>query len=114
MNRKKNQQPKLRIKKGDTVKILSGNYRGKKAKVLEVIPSKRKAYVEGINVVTKHIKPSAANPEGGIKKTEAPIHVSNLMLIDPSTGEPTRVGRKLVDGKLMRYSKKTGEIIKNG
>jgi large subunit ribosomal protein L24 len=65
-------------------------------------------------VVTKHIKPSAAKPEGGIEKTEASIHLSNLMVVDPSNGEATRIGRKLVDGKLVRYSKKTGEVIKNG
>ncbi|HHL51850.1 MAG TPA: 50S ribosomal protein L24 [Flammeovirgaceae bacterium] len=112
MERKKNKQPKLHIRKGDTVKVLSGNYRGKVAKVLEVLPKKRRAIVEGVNIVTKHIKPSAARPEGGIEKTEAPIHISNLMLVDPATGEPTRTGRKQVDGKWVRYSKKTGEVIK--
>jgi large subunit ribosomal protein L24 len=114
MERKKNKQQKLHIRKGDTVKILSGNSKGKVAKVLEVLPAKRKAFVEGINVVTKHIKPSAAKPEGGIEKTEAAVHISNLMVVDPSNGKPTRIGRKLVDGKLVRYSKKTGEVIKNG
>lgn len=114
MIRKKNKQPKLHIRKGDTVKVLSGNAKGKVAQVLEIIPAKRRAFVEGINVVTKHIKPSAAKPEGGIEKTEASIDISNLMVVDPATGEPTRVGRKEVDGKLQRYSKKTGEVIKNG
>jgi large subunit ribosomal protein L24 len=114
MERKKNKQPKLHIRKGDTVKVLSGNAKGKQAKVLEINPGKNKAIVEGVNVVTKHIKPSAAKPEGGIEKTEAYIHISNLMVVDPSNGEPTRIGRKLVDGKLERYSKKTGEVIKNG
>jgi large subunit ribosomal protein L24 len=114
MERKKNKQPKLHVRKGDTVKVLSGNAKGKIAKVLEVNPGKGKAIVEGVNIVTKHIKPSAANPEGGIEKTEALIHLSNLMVVDPSNGEPTRIGRKLVDGKLERYSKKTGEVIKNG
>lgn len=104
---------KLHIKKGDTVKILSGNEKGKTGMVLEVQISKNRAIVEGANVVTKHEKPSAGKPEGGIKKTEAGIHISNLMLIDPATGKPTRVGRKLNDkGKLQRFSKKTGEFIK--
>lgn len=108
-------QAKLHIKKGDTVKILAGNDRGKTGKVLDVIPAKRRAFVEGINMVTKHMKPSAANPNGGIEKMESAIHISNLMLVDPSTGEPTRVGRKLDEnGKLQRYSKKTGEFINNG
>lgn len=114
MERKKNKQPKLHVRKGDTVKVISGNAKGKVAKVLEVIPTKNRAIVEGVNVVTKHIKPSAAKPEGGIEKTEASIHLSNLMVVDPSNGEPTRVGRKEVDGKMVRVSKKTGEVIKNG
>ena len=106
---------KLHIRKGDTVKVIAGNSKGKTGVVLEVVPAKSKAVVEGINVVTKHVKPSATNPEGGIKKTEAAVHVSNLMLVDPATGEPTRTGRKLdSNGKLQRYSKKTGEIVKNG
>ena len=113
MNRKFNKQVKLHIKKNDTVKVISGNHKGKTGKVLEVIAIKNRAIVEGLNMITKHIKPSAANPEGGLEKTEAPIHVSNLMLVDPSTGEPTRIGRKRdEDGKLRRYSKKTGEFIK--
>lgn len=103
---------KLHIKKGDTVKVLSGNSKGKTGTVLEVFPSKYRAIVEGLNMVTKHTKPSAENPEGGIKKMEASINVSNLMLVDPATGEATRVGRKAdADGKLKRYSKKTGEVI---
>jgi len=114
MERKKNKQPKLHIRKGDSVQIISGNAKGKVAKVLEVFPQKNRAIVEGINVVTKHIKPSAAKPKGGIEKTEASIHISNLMVVDPANGKPTRIGRKLEDGKLVRYSKKTGEVIKNG
>lgn len=115
MDRKKNKQPKLHIRKGDTVKVLSGNSRGKTGVVLEVLPEKSRAFVEGVNVVTKHVKPSAAKPEGGIEKTEASIHVSNLMVVDPATGEATKTGRKLNDkNKLQRYSKKTGEFIKNG
>ena len=105
---------KLHIRRGDTVLVLSGNDRGKKGRVLEVYPGKHKAIVEGINMVTKHLKPSAANPNGGIEKQEAAVHISNLMVVDPSTGEATRVGRKLnQEGRLQRYSKKTGEFIKD-
>lgn len=115
MERKKNKQPKLHIRKGDTVKVIAGNSRGKTGVVLEVVSAKNRAFVEGVNVVTKHVKPSAQKPEGGIEKTEASIHVSNLMVVDPSSGEASRVGRKLNDdNKLQRYSKKTGEFIKNG
>ncbi len=114
MERKYNKQPKLHIRKGDTVKILAGDDKGKTGRVLEVLPEKRKAIVEGINIVTKHEKPSAGKPEGGIKRTEAPVHISNLMLIDPASGKPTRVGRKRNEkGKLQRYAKKTGEFIKS-
>ncbi|MEQ8244741.1 MULTISPECIES: 50S ribosomal protein L24 [Fulvivirga] len=106
---------KLHVRKGDTVKVIAGNSKGKTGVVLEVIPAKDRAVVEGVNVVTKHVKPSATNPEGGINKSEAAIHISNLMLVDPAKGEPTRTGRKLDEnGKLQRYSKKTGEIVKNG
>lgn len=118
MERKFNKQPKLKIRKGDTVKIMSGNYRStpdkvNSGKVLEVLLDKNRVIVEGINMVTKHQKPSAGKPEGGIKKTEASIHISNVMLVDPATGNATRVGRKVNEkGKLQRYSKKTGEFIK--
>jgi len=113
MERKNNKQPKLNIKKGDKVKVIAGNDKGKEGQVLEVLLDKRKVVVEGISVRTKHEKPSAGKPEGGLKKTEVAIHVSNVMLIDPASGKPTRVGRKLDDaGKLKRFSKKTGEIIK--
>jgi large subunit ribosomal protein L24 len=113
MERKNNKQPKLNIRKGDTVKVIAGNDKGKSGKVLEVLLDKNRAVVEGVRVVTKHQKPSAGKPEGGLKKSEAPIHVSNLMLIDPASGKPTRVGRKLDEkGKLQRYAKKTGELIK--
>ncbi|MCC5928446.1 MAG: 50S ribosomal protein L24 [Cyclobacteriaceae bacterium] len=105
---------KFHVRKGDTVKIISGNNKGKTGKVLEILKDKYKAIVEGANMVTKHTKPSAASPNGGIVKTEAPIHLSNLMLVDPASGEATRIGRKNnEDGKLQRYSKKTGEFIKN-
>ena len=113
MERKHNQQPKLHIRKGDTVKVLAGDDKGKQGKILEVNREKRRALVEGVNIMTKHTKPSAGKPEGGITKVESFIHISNLMLIDPASGNPTRVGRKLNDkGKLERFSKKTGEIIK--
>ena len=105
---------KFHIKKGDKVKVLSGNAKGKTGAVLEILPKKYRAFVEGLNMVTKHTKPSADSPEGGIKKMEASIHMGNLMLVDPATGEATRIGRKVQDGKLQRYSKKTGEVIKNG
>ena len=94
------------------VKILAGNYRSKTGKVLMVFPKKCRAIVEGVNMITKHIKPSAKTPQGRIEKKEAPIHISNLMLIDPATSEATRTGRKRdAKGKLQRYSKKTGKII---
>lgn len=112
MERKFNKQPKLHIKTGDTVKVISGDDKGKTGKILSVNLQKRRAIVEGLNMVTKHVKPTASNPQGGIEKKEASIHVSNLMLVDPKTGDATRIGRKLGEnGKLVRYSKKTGEVI---
>jgi large subunit ribosomal protein L24 len=103
---------KLHIKKGDTVIVNSGVNKGKEGKVLQVFPDKQRAIVEGINMVSKHTKPNADNPQGGIVKKEAPIHISNLNVKDPSTGKATRIGRKMVDGKLVRYAKKSGEEIK--
>ncbi|MDO9551973.1 50S ribosomal protein L24 [Rhodonellum sp.] len=112
MERKFNKQPKLHIKTGDTVKIIAGDDNGKTGQVQSVNLEKRKAIVEGINMVTKHVKPTATSPQGGIEKKEAAIHLSNLMLVDPKTGEATRTGRKPGEnGKLVRYSKKTGEVI---
>lgn len=112
MERKFNKQPKLHIRRDDVVKVLSGDDKGKTGKVLSVDLEKRRAIVEGLNMVTKHVKPTASNPQGGIQKKEAPIHISNLMLIDPKTGEATKTGRKRNEqGKLVRYSKKTGEVI---
>jgi large subunit ribosomal protein L24 len=106
---------KLHIKKGDTVQVLSGNYQKKQGTVLKVFPKTYRAIVEGVHIVSKHRKPTAKNPQGSIEKVEAPVHISNLMLIDPATSKPTRVGRKLNgEGKLQRYSKKTGEFINNG
>lgn len=104
---------KLHIKKGDTVVVLAGEDKGKTGRVLEVLVDKQRAIVEGINMITKHAKPSAKNPQGGIEKKEAPIHISNLNVADPKTGKATRIGRRLNDnGKLVRYSKKSGEEIK--
>jgi large subunit ribosomal protein L24 len=104
---------KYHIKKGDTVKVIAGDSKGQQGKVLEILFKTDKAIVEGVNLVSKHTKPNAAHPQGGILKKEAPVHVSNLMLVDPASGKPTRVGRKLnKNDKLVRYSKKSGEEIK--
>jgi large subunit ribosomal protein L24 len=106
-------QKKLHVKKGDTVIVISGNSRGSEGKVLEVVREKDRAIVEGVNMVSKHTKPNSKHPQGGIIKQEAAIHISNLMLKDPKTGKPTRVGRHLdKNGKLVRYAKKSGEEIK--
>ena len=104
---------KLHIKKGDTVYVNAGEDKGRTGKVLKVFVDKCRAIVEGLNMVSKSQKPSAKNPQGGIVKQEAPIHISNLNVVDPKTGKPTRIGRKLnADGKLVRYAKKSGEEIK--
>ena len=106
-------QKKLHIKKGDTVIVNTGNSKGQKGRVLEVITKTDRAIVEGVNMMKKHTKPNAESPQGGIIEKEAPVHISNLMLVDPKTGEPTRIGRRLDDnGKLVRFSKKSGEEIK--
>ena len=103
---------KLHIKKGDTVSVNAGENKGAKGKVLKVLVEKQRAIVEGINMVSKSQKPSAKNPQGGIVKQEAPIHISNLNVVDPKSGKPTRIGRKLnADGKRVRYAKKSGEEI---
>ncbi len=104
---------KLHIKKGDTVIVLSGEDKGKTGKVLKVLVEKQRALVEGVNIVTKSSKPSAKNPQGGFVKVEAPIHISNLSLIDPKSGKPTRIAIKINDdGKKVRIAKKSGEEIK--
>ena len=104
---------KLHIKKGETVYVNAGNDKGKTGRVLRVLVSKNRAVVEGLNMVSKSAKPSAKHPQGGIIKMEASIHVSNLNLLDPKSGKPTRVGRrKNEEGKTVRYSKKSGEEIK--
>ena len=104
---------KLHIKKGDTVYVNAGDDRGKTGKVLEVLIDKSRAIVEGINMVSKHTKPNAKSPQGGIIKQEAGVHISNLQVVDPVKGGPSRIGRRLNDkGKLVRYAKKSGEEIK--
>jgi large subunit ribosomal protein L24 len=106
-------QKKLNIKKGDSVMVITGESKGQKGRVLEVDRDKYRAIVEGVNLVSKHTKPNAKTPQGGIIKREAPVHISNLMLVDPTSGKPTRVGRRLNEKeKLVRYSKKSGEEIK--
>lgn len=113
MERKNNTQPKLNIRKGDTVKVIAGDAKGQQGKVLSVSVATKRVIVEGLNMVSKHTKPNATNTEGGIIKKEAPIHISNVMLIDPKSGKATRVGRKLnADGKLVRVAKNSGEVIK--
>ena len=102
---------KLKIKTGDTVRIIAGDHKGTEGKVTKVFIEKNKAIVEGANIVSKHEKPSAKNPQGGIVKKEAPIHVSNLSLIDPKSNEATRVGHEVRDGKKVRFSKKSNEVI---
>lgn len=100
----------FRIRKGDTVQIISGNYRGKKGRVLKVFPKKERAIVEGVNFIKRHTRPNQQNPQGGIIEKEAPIHVSNLRL--SLDNQPVKVGYKfLKDGKKVRYSKGTSELI---
>ena len=99
------------IKKNDKVKVIAGRDKGKEGTVEKVFPSKERVIVKGVNIVKKHQKPTNANPNGGIVEVEAPIHVSNVMLIDPSNNEPTRVGFKIEDGKKVRVSKKTGKTL---
>jgi len=105
---------KLKIKKNDIVVVLSGTSKGKEGKVIKVYPANNRAIVEGVNMISKHTKPNAANPQGGIIKQEASINISNLMLVDPKSGGPTRIGRMRdkKTGKLVRFAKKSGEVIK--
>ena len=101
---------KLKIKTGDTVRVMAGDHKGQEGKVQKVFIEKNKAIVEGVNLVSKHEKPSAANPQGGIKKKEAPIQISNLSLIDKN-GEATKVGYRIENDKKVRFSKKSNEVI---
>ncbi|MCX7572311.1 50S ribosomal protein L24 [Tumebacillus sp. DT12] len=103
---------KLHVKKDDTVIILAGKDKGKKGRILAAFPAEGRVLVEGVNIVKRHTRPSAANQQGGIIEKEAPVHVSNVAIVDPKSGEPTRVGKKiLADGTKVRYAKKSGEIL---
>lgn len=110
-NKVKRFAPKLHVRKGDSVMVMAGDDKGKTGQVLQVFPDKNRAIVEGVNIVKKHVK-ATQNEEGGIQEMEASIHVSNLALLDPKTGEPTRIGRREENGVSVRYSKKTGNVIK--
>jgi large subunit ribosomal protein L24 len=102
----------MHVKKGDTVIVIAGKDKGKKGRVLAAYPKKERVLVEGINLVKKHTRPSQSNPQGGIVTQEAPIHVSNVSLIDPKSGKPTRIGYKVLEnGKKVRVAKKSGEVI---
>ncbi len=102
---------KIKIKSGDTVRVIAGDHKGSEGKVVRIFRDKNKAIVEGVNTVSKHEKPSAKNPQGGIIEKEAPIHISNLSLIDPKSGETTRVGYEMRDGKKVRIAKKSNEVV---
>ena len=102
---------KLKIKSGDTVVVTTGDHKGSEGKVLVVFSEKNKAIVEGVNTVKKHEKPSAANPQGGITEKEAPIHISNLSLVDSKSGTATRVGYRMEDGNKVRFSKKSNQVL---
>ncbi|MDC3417806.1 50S ribosomal protein L24 [Aquibacillus salsiterrae] len=101
----------MHVKKGDKVQVITGKDKGKQGVILEAYPKKDRVLVEGVNVVKKHAKPSQDNPQGGILNFEAPIHVSNVMLLDPKSGEPTRVGYEVKDGKKVRIAKKSGQAL---
>jgi large subunit ribosomal protein L24 len=106
---------KLKVRKGDTVQVISGNSKGKVGKVLAMEINKGRVVVEGVGITTKHVKPSAQNPNGGIVKREASIDISNVALVDPSTNQTSRIGRKLnAEGSLQRYYKSSGQFVKNG
>ena len=102
---------KMHVKTGDTVKVMTGKDKGKQGVILEAYPKESRVLVEGVNVVKKHAKPSQDNPQGGILNVEAPIHSSNVMIVDPKTGEPTRIGYKEKNGKKVRIAKKSGEVL---
>ena len=102
---------KSKIKSGDTIRVIAGDHKGSEGKVIRVDRKKNKALIEGINMVSKHEKPSAQNPQGGITEKEAPIHLSNLSLIDTKSGDTTRVGYEMRDGKKVRVAKKSKEVI---
>lgn len=102
---------KLKIKSGDTVRVIAGDFKGSEGKVLRVLIDKNKAIVEGVNIVSKHTKPSAKNPQGGIVKKEAPIHISNLSLLDPKSNELAKVGFRVEGDKKVRFSKKSNQVL---
>ena len=102
---------KLKIKSGDTVRVIAGDHKGAEGKVVGVLTDKNKAIVEGVNMVSKHTKPSAKNPQGGIVKKEAPIHISNIALVDPKTKETTRTGVRTEGDKKVRFSKKSNQVL---
>ncbi|MFZ0444283.1 MAG: 50S ribosomal protein L24 [Bacillus sp. (in: firmicutes)] len=101
----------MHVKTGDKVMVITGKDKGKTGVILASFPKKNRVLVEGVNIAKKHTKPSQMNPQGGIINQEAPIHVSNVMPIDPKTGEPTRVGVKVENGNKVRYAKKSGEVL---
>jgi large subunit ribosomal protein L24 len=106
----------IRLKKNDRVRIISGNHRGKEGKILKIFRDKQSVIVEGVNVIKRHQRPTQKNPQGGITQKEAPVHISNVMLVDPKSGEPTRIGMRIIEDeqgnkKRMRYARKSDEII---
>lgn len=106
----------IKLKKNDRVKVISGNHKGKEGKILKIFPDKNRAIVEGVNIIKRHTRPNQKNPQGSITQKEAPVHISNLMLIDPKANEPSRIGTQIIEDsegkkKRMRYGKKSGEII---
>jgi large subunit ribosomal protein L24 len=105
------EQKKMHVKSGDNVIVISGKDKGKKGRILAAYPKTGRVLVEGVNMVKKHTRPNAVNPQGGIVTQEAAIHASNVMIVDPKTGEPTRIGHKIVDGKKVRIAKKSGEVL---
>ncbi len=112
MERNNNKQQKRHVKTGDLVEVIAGNSKGKQGKITEVLTKKNRVVVEGVNMIKKHVKPNAQNPQGEIKELEGTIHISNVQVVDPSTGKPTRTGRKENDkGKLQRYAKSSGKFI---
>lgn len=103
---------KLHVRKGDQVVVIAGKDKGKKGQILEAYPSEGRVLVEGVNMIKRHTRPNQAHPQGGVVEREAPIHASNVMVVDPKSGEPTRTGKKILkDGTKVRYAKKSGEIL---
>jgi len=102
---------KLHVKKGDTVMVLSGKHRGQTGKVMLALPRDAKVVVEGVNLVTKHVKPSETNPQGGIERREGALHASKVAIVDPETGKPTRIRKQIVDGKKVRVAVASGKVI---